>query len=453
MNRIKKILPWTAYCLGTAVFVLWLVFSTSWIAGTINGESIREVDFASIRDKYQKDYVYYVVDSKNYEGGMYEKFSINGWAFCETEEDNSDRYNTLILNSNERTYELIPYSQSRSDVGVNVRLQLDRPDMKISRYAGFIRQYSLLSIKDGVYDLYICCWENETNHGMTDTFCQIVKNGDEVEIVSWSTGSLAEPVAVTEEKSTLGYLDAASVAEGLVSIRGWEFVQDMDSAEQSVYVELTDLDGKATQYPTKLITRSDVANSFDNQRYAQSGYMTSFPEEELPEGETFVRVLVENGGDVWRSKPYSLYRDGDEISVRQYVPWRVEALEEPLSPTKEDISLGYLDAVTENEGLVSFYGWEFAWDMDSAEQSVYVELTDQNGNSAQYPAEMLTRSDVADGYDDQRYAQSGYITTFENAGFNDGTYTVHVLVENGGEVWRSKPYTVVKAGDEIAVYQ
>lgn len=318
MNKIKiKICLHCMYFLSMAILVGWLVFSTPWIAQTINGKSIHEVDFADIQHKYQKDYIYYVIDSKKYEGGMYEKFSISGWAFCETENNNSNRYSTLILRGDERTYELTPYSQSRTDVRVNVRRQLERPDMIISTYVGFIRQFSFLNIKDGIYDLYLCCWENETNYGISYTFLQIIKEGDNIEIAPWSTGNQEKPVSATRDEETLGFLDTVSVDDGMVTVSGWEFIQEMNTIDQSVYVEFTDSLGNSTQYPTKMTTRSDVANAYDDQRYAQSGYRTVFAEDEFKDDTYTVRVYVENCGDVWRSKQYTVIKAGDDITVMQ----------------------------------------------------------------------------------------------------------------------------------------
>ena len=64
------------------------------------GYSICEVDFATIRDKYLKDYIFCFFDNNQYEGGMLERLSFEGWALCDTTEDASDRYSSLILNSN-----------------------------------------------------------------------------------------------------------------------------------------------------------------------------------------------------------------------------------------------------------------------------------------------------------------------------------------------------------------
>lgn len=451
-RKVKKVYL-VLYCLGMVVFVAWLVFSSSWIAGAVNGKSIREVSFADIKDKYMKDYVFCYIDNNIYEGGMLERWTIEGWALCYTTENTSDRYSSVILSGNEHSYELMPFSEARLDIPVAIPKNLNQPDMKISGSTGFVRQFSLLGIKNGVYDMYLCCWENETNHGMSDTFYQIIKNDSDVEIVPWSTNALKETVSAIREEGTRGHLDEVSVNDGLVRMRGWEFVPEMDSKEQSVYVELTDLRGNVIQYPAKMMTRSDVAKSYDDQRYAQSGYMTCFPEEEIQNGQYFVRILLESSGDIWCSKTYSIYRNEDKITIWQYAPSIVEPLTEPVEENQKVISRGYLDSVVEKDGLVEFYGWEHAPERESANQIVYIELTKPDGQTIYYPTTPVTRQDVAEGEGGQMYAQCGYMTTFLNDNFGNGEYIVYVLVENGEEVWRSKQYTVVKDNNAITVYQ
>ncbi len=131
---------------------------------------------------------------------------------------------------------------------------------------------------------------------MSDSFLQFMKHGSDVEIIPWSADAMETHILATSEGVASGFLDEVSVADGLVHMRGWEFIPEMESKEQSVYVELTDSSGDSTQYPAKMMTRSDVANGFNDQRYAQSEYMTVFPADDFKNNTYSVRVLWKTAG-------------------------------------------------------------------------------------------------------------------------------------------------------------
>lgn len=320
MRKENKILR-CLYCFGMAIVAIWLCISTSLIARMVNGTYFKKVNFESVRKMYLKDYIYYNLSSNvdyiTYDGDLLETLTVSGWAFCDTTEDYTGRHALLILKSPRCTYEIPLYTGGRFDVPIDMRRRLNRPDMKIAPNTGIVRNCSLLEIEDGVYDIYLCCWENETNHGMSDLFYQLTKKGSDVQITPWRTSALEEQVQATQEEESLGYLDGVTIKDDLVSVYGWEFIPDKDTVGQSVYVELTDSNGNTAQYPSKMKSRSDVAKAYENQIYAQSGYMTTFAKDSLQDGVSTVRVFVQNDGTVSRSKQYSIIRDGDEITVQQ----------------------------------------------------------------------------------------------------------------------------------------
>lgn len=382
-----------------------------------------------------------------------DKLAINGWAFCETEEDNEDRRTTLLLKGDEACYELIPFAITRLDVPIQVPVDLNRPDMKITPLSGYIGQFSLIGIEDGIYDIYLCCWENETNHGIADTLYQLVRDGDHTDVIPWSTSALEHSIVATQNEKTFGYLDSVRLQDSKITIRGWEFVYDRESADQTLYVEITNPEENAAQYPTKSLTRTDVANFYSDERYAQSGYVTKFPEEELKNGLSTVLVYIENSGEVCRSKQFSIYRDEDQISVFQSKINLAPAMGKPITATVNEQSMGYLDPVNINGGFVTFSGWEFAPDKESSDSSIVIELTGSDGVKRQYQTSTMRRNDVAEIYHDQRYAQSGYTMTILAEDFPDGIYTVRVYTVNDEEVWQSKQYTVVRTGEGTTVKQ
>ncbi len=443
MMKSKKV-KIAAYLTCMAILAAWMRFSNGIIGKIVNKEMVKEVEFESVKDQYQKDFIYYAAvnefDYIRYTGGWLDKLSFSGWAYCKTEEENQDRKVSFLLRSDDVCYELMQSIISRTDVSIDVP-------------TGYTGQFSLLDVKSGIYDIYLCCWENETNHGLADILYQLVRDGNHAEVIPWSTSPLEKAKAATLTTQSHGYLDSVRLQDGMITIRGWEFVKDQDSADQSVYVEITDAKGNSAQYPTKSLTRTDVSNGYNDQRYAQSGYVTIFPEDELKDDFYLVRVFVENGGDVWQSRQYSINRQGDTFRVFQSPVRLASALENPLTATQKEQSLGYIDSVNLKGGLATFTGWEFAPDRESLESSIIIELTDSDGKKTQYPTMSLPRKDVANGYNDQRYLQSGYTMSIPDDDLSNGNYTVRVFTENGGEVWKSKQYSMYKSGEQIRVFQ
>lgn len=320
MRCVKKRFFWWIYALCISAVALWLCYSTPFFAEIVNKSGVKVVDFENLKKDYLKDNIYYVaesdVDCIRYDSGLFEKLSVSGWAFCETEGDTSNRHVALVFNNENLTYELTPYVIYRWDVPNAVRLQLNRPDMKFTDNTGYSRRFSLLDIRDGIYDIYLCCWENETNHGMADLYRQLIKDGSNVQVVDWIAIPLDNPISATQNTQSLGYLDRVTVEGNEIKLSGWEFALNQDAISQRVYVEITDPNGNVAQYPAKMRTRTDVSTAYNNPLYAQSGYMTIFQGENFLDGTYTIRVFVENGGEVWQSKQYTAIKTGDSVEVQ-----------------------------------------------------------------------------------------------------------------------------------------
>lgn len=298
------------YLIGMLVIVGWICLSNKIISKMNNNETVRVVDFETEWDFYLQDYIHYVavsgVDYIRYDGGMFDKLSVSGWAFCETEEDNANRKVSLLLKSTDKCYELIPYITIRNDVPINVPVDLNRPDMKISSNTGYTGQFSLVDVKNGTYDIYLCCWENSTNHGIADLLYQLNKQEENVDIHIWHAKAIDVLLGVTQDKQTIGYLDKISAKNDYFVVYGWEYIPDKNCNSQKVYVEITDVDGASKQYEAKMLTRADVAKAYNNPYYGQSGYQSNIPLSDFTDGKYSVRILVENEGEVWQSKEYNM---------------------------------------------------------------------------------------------------------------------------------------------------
>lgn len=257
-------------------------------------------------------------------------------------------------------------------------------------------------------------------------------------------------IAPTQGEPFRVAIDTAAITETGLTINGWAVVPEQDCTDRKVYIQLTDEQGGMRQYAARSEVRQDVSRGYNDVRYGYCGYMMSLPEADLPEGSWELRLLIDYGGEVWESYPYGLIRTGDEIDVRSYVQGGRQ-LTTPLTPAQDRQNMGKIEHLQIQDDAFYISGWALMPDHDSAEQSVYIELTDETGASAQYTTASMQLEVVAAGLQDARYLNSGYVMSIPAQELANGIWNLRVLVENEGEVWSSIPYTLEKKGEDAFI--
>ena len=110
---------------------------------------------------------------------------IEGWAFCETEGDNSGKVINILLRSaqgDERQYYAAGYS--RSDVYDAFK------DSKriVGDHHGFTCVIPASELAEGTYDVYVLCQETETEYGMAALNRQIVVGAQGITLLEQPAG-------------------------------------------------------------------------------------------------------------------------------------------------------------------------------------------------------------------------------------------------------------------------
>ena len=296
--------------------IVWLICADQLISDVINEQRVSVINFDETLKSFMKDKVEYstqgVIDFWTYNGGMTQKMVLSGWGFCQTEENNDERYMTML------------FKNTKSDLCYAFPLKLaPRPDIPKSHnkmqipsdLVGYEDSYSLIAVHDGVYDIYMCCWENYSNHGISYSSWQLEKNGDEIEFHPWSDlGERIENVLIpTNAEKPVGYLDSISCEEGFFRISDWAFIDGVDCSNQKIYLEFKNHDGLITQYNTVSSLRTDVAAAYDDKRYAMSGYHALIPTDDIEDGIYTVRVIIEAKGEIYASEEYPAVKENDTI--------------------------------------------------------------------------------------------------------------------------------------------
>ncbi len=158
MNK-KKV-----YVIALFLFAFYLLFANQIILFFNKDVKTRKVN---LTDYNSNSEVIYSIDTGEEIGGLLEKCYIQGWAFCETEQDNSEKEISLLFKSvsGEKCYVIDNKAQSRNDV-----YGVFREQKKIySALNGLECQFSTINFKEGEYELFLYVWENESNYGLIKT--------------------------------------------------------------------------------------------------------------------------------------------------------------------------------------------------------------------------------------------------------------------------------------------
>ena len=181
--KTKKLV---AYVSLLILFVVYMFSANSIVLHFNEKDSLSVRDFESFSVKND---IYQAADDFQYLGGMYEVAYFQGWAFCETEQDNSDKTISLVFVSEDgdRCYVAESKAQMRGDVyGA-----FHETTGIYNGLAGLECQFSTVNMKSGIYKYYIAVWENETDYGIVDTGKMYKKDASGL--------SLYDPSAVNDE--------------------------------------------------------------------------------------------------------------------------------------------------------------------------------------------------------------------------------------------------------------
>lgn len=126
-----------------------------------------------------------------------------------------------------------------------------------------------------------------------------LKNPNEVVLQKY-LGKWVDSIPNPERIESLNYyMDGAKnliIADRkYLCIFGWTFINDMNSSDQKVFIEVEDQSQKKLFRQAIAIFRPGFTELFKSPRYAMAGFEAYIPAEELQSGEYRVRIIVENG--------------------------------------------------------------------------------------------------------------------------------------------------------------
>lgn len=165
------------YIIFILLFILYLARANDIV---LNFEKIKpeEINFNDLQSNSE---VYFSLDSCEYLGGILEKVYFQGWAYCETDNDNAGKKINLIFKSvdSDLCYRVENFASTRDDV-----YGVFRDEMRIyNSMNGVESQFSTIDIKQGVYEYYVEVIENEYNYGIKSTGLKLCKTSKEFKFI------------------------------------------------------------------------------------------------------------------------------------------------------------------------------------------------------------------------------------------------------------------------------
>lgn len=164
---IKRVI----YCCGLLVFAVYLFLANDIILLFDHDDKIAQRSFDELQSNTE---AYVSLDNCENLGGLLEKVYFQGWAFCETSYDNTDKKISLVFKKadSSKCYVIETQPQLRPDVyGVY------RDSKEIwNGMTGVECQFSTVKMKEGLYDMYVYVWENEHSYGLYDSQIQFRKD-------------------------------------------------------------------------------------------------------------------------------------------------------------------------------------------------------------------------------------------------------------------------------------
>jgi len=281
------------------LITIWIVifFSLTPIILKITSKSISS-SFYDVKDCC--DMVYYNIEKFSISNNLTVDTFVSGWAFLETDEGNDEKIVKMILSSDELTYEIEMKLGDRKDVSSFFK------DSKVPLHrTGISTTFSPLNLKNGNYTLYIYVYENENAFGIINTKKVFLKNnhnfkeifsGDNLPITEFSKAKPNKEIQYHIEKNELG--------NNNILITGWAFIYNFDADRNQIYLEITKPDGVQNVYNTNKVTRKDVSDHFQDEKYKMSGFSALLPLDAFGEGENKISIII---GKESRSVDYYIF--------------------------------------------------------------------------------------------------------------------------------------------------
>ncbi len=286
------------YIIFILLFIFILVFSNNFVIYFTGKKSPKEIDINTLTFNSN---VSLAVDFYNVYNNMTEDVAINGWAFCETEDSNENKTISVLLRGDKKTYSV------KTDL-ISRNLQDSFPDYKIyGTNHGYGTEFSTLILPNGIYEVLLYDYENESNSGIGRTGRKLIKNKDGIKEYM---PQIRDDIDIELDLSNISSSIKNSVSilefnEDEFLLRGWAFIENETCDLQNVFLGIQESGSDEIDfYDTVSFGRKDTADYFSNDLYYNCGFDTYVRKDKLVAGKKYnIYIIIEKQGNLYYGMP------------------------------------------------------------------------------------------------------------------------------------------------------
>ena len=377
-------------------------------------------------------------------GGLSDTVDLTGYAYMETDEPNPDKKIDLMWVSDDHIYKI------GTNISDHYGLRADLVQRNIQgTHHMFSSVFSHAQMEDGMYTLFIYCYENEGTSSYTCTPYPFKKKGRSFIPLSGYVGTQQGQQSIlnaSTDEPVYHSIEVCKKAEDLLQIRGWAAAIGYPSEESDILLALTDENGETVLYDTLQFLRHYLRTPLQDTIYDHSAFYTNIPLSDLEEGTYTLSILVQAG--TLRLAPLShkvIYgADGSITFERGTLPASTpkktyaERQDIPLADFTQNRELYHsIGSCNPVDDVLQVKGWGIEVGTPSAEAEVFIGLTNSSGEGAVYNTEAYAGTYLRDVLENgQIYDNSYFECNIPLSELEPGSYVLEVLVR-GRESGRS----------------
>ena len=423
MNSMTLKKVYIRICLIAAIILIYLL-SINDIILKYNYVDAFEVNRQPF-ENYENDIVYNSVLTCINNNDILESIYIEGWSFCESDIDNTNK-EVGCLCCNDTDIYICSTEQFINWSGVEQAFL----DKRVTNRNGFEINASTIKMPYGSYDMYIYNKENTQNYGVMPIQYRLIKSKNGVKIDKWTSTRLNDITKkdIIYDAETITQ-DPKVNEDGTINIDGWIWIENCSSNNQIVYAELSMKNGDVIIYSTLAQTRMDVADAYDNDSYTNSGFSIVLPKDEISDLNEIENINIYiDDGDRWHAGKSS---------------FRSEKFETSMTNVKYNVKACIDNCILKDDGLLSINGWTFIEKRDTSKQDVYIKIQKKDGESFLYTTQKEERLDVAEAFDSELYNYSGFRAVLPNNIITkeDDIEKISIYISDG-QKWYSTSNTI-----------
>jgi hypothetical protein len=407
------------YLMGIFLFGLYFLFADKIVSFPLKTE-VQETK-VNISD-YKKDDVLLYISSCTSLGNVFDEISIVGAAFCESEFAVTDKKISIFFINEHQAYlydtELAP-----------------RPDLPgPGSYNGFGATFTTTTMKDGIYDMYIYCKENDINYGIR-YFNRAKKSSMGISFLGNKAVIRTDIVAPSNELLDCT-VDHILLQSDSLSLYGWSIVPNVNNDTCEMFVSLNSASGKSVVFDAIEEERPDVVTALGNDYYLNSGFTSTINLSNLSPDIISLSIIKKIGDKLYDSMQFDIVKEN-------YNVWRlVKKIDIPIP--NNDLLFSDIDKAILQAETLSLYGWSFLPDVNNSPSETFIALIDSSGLSFVFDTVEQNRPDVANVFDNEYYLNSGFTAIIKRSDLPTDPVSLLIIKRLNDKIYGSARFDIIK---------